>query len=77
MKGAIFISNAITFSEEDIVEGINRFISNYRPEVFDYDALKVISSKNAFIKDQNQIVKLQIKSRIYDPLEVEFLCLNP
>ncbi|MGC9140174.1 DNA-directed RNA polymerase subunit beta [Athalassotoga sp.] len=77
MKGAIFISNAITFSEEDIVEGINRFISNYRPEVFDYDALKVISSKSAFIKDQNQIVKLQIKSRIYDPLEVEFLCLNP
>ncbi len=63
---------------EDIFDGLNFFISNYRPKTFNYDAIKVISSKNYFIKDQSyNIIKLQIKSRIYDPLEFEFLCLNP
>jgi DNA-directed RNA polymerase subunit beta len=77
MKEVIFISNAITFSVEDIAKGISFFISNYRSKIFDYDALNVISSKNAFIKDQNQIIKLQIKSKIYEPIDVEFLSLLP
>ncbi|BBJ28684.1 DNA-directed RNA polymerase subunit beta [Athalassotoga saccharophila] len=63
---------------EEIFDGLNFFISNYRPKVFNYDALKIISTSNFFIKDElYKIVKLQINSRIYDPLEVEFLCLIP